>query len=200
MFDPVELARGRQVELEHVDELSFAEEIAKDHLREHPRYYSRLKECDVEGSEGRLSCPTCHRNPRAHASEDSYYMLDEWVCSRCGWSRLISPEYEMQMKRAHCPQCGHRGLVKVPDELVDTRWRPQENPGCDGIAVGMKFILKPAMIRKHGIRYKDRVFTVSHIVAVHLQYASAQTGLPQVLMDADDLPFSVTSDEVEFVT
>jgi DNA-directed RNA polymerase subunit RPC12/RpoP len=128
MFDPVELARGRQVELEHVDEPSFAEEIAKDHLREHPRYYSRLRECDVEGSEGRSSCPTCHRNPRAHAPEGSYYMLDEWLCSKCGWTRLVSPEYEIQMKRADCPRCGHHGLVKVPDEFVDTRWRPQENP------------------------------------------------------------------------
>lgn len=48
-----ELERGRRHEMEHVDEPSFAEIIAEDHLREDPHYYSRLEECMPEG------CPTC---------------------------------------------------------------------------------------------------------------------------------------------
>ncbi len=40
-FDPDELAKGIQFELEHTDNLSVAKEIAKDHLMEDPEYYSK---------------------------------------------------------------------------------------------------------------------------------------------------------------
>lgn len=41
-FDPVELARGTQVELEHTSDPRIAQEIAMDHLVEDPRYYHKL--------------------------------------------------------------------------------------------------------------------------------------------------------------
>lgn len=41
-FDPVELARGTKVEMEHTSDRKIAQEIAMDHLVEDPRYYQKL--------------------------------------------------------------------------------------------------------------------------------------------------------------
>ena len=43
-FDPKQLAKGIEIEMEHVDNPELAKEIAKDHLAEVPNYY--LKEDD----------------------------------------------------------------------------------------------------------------------------------------------------------
>ena len=40
-----ELKKGIEVELEHVDDKSIAEEIAMDHLMEDPAYYSNIEKC-----------------------------------------------------------------------------------------------------------------------------------------------------------
>jgi hypothetical protein len=45
-FDPKALAQGTKVELEHTDNLSYAQEIAMDHLTEDSQYYERLKEME----------------------------------------------------------------------------------------------------------------------------------------------------------
>jgi predicted metalloprotease len=50
-FDPGQLRMGQHHELEHTDNPAVALEIAKDHLREDPLYYTKLKrmeagECD----------------------------------------------------------------------------------------------------------------------------------------------------------
>lgn len=42
-YDPDELAMGAKEEMEHTDDPEEAESIAKDHLREDPKYYSKLK-------------------------------------------------------------------------------------------------------------------------------------------------------------
>jgi predicted Fe-S protein YdhL (DUF1289 family) len=42
-FDPKELEMGKKIELEHTDDSETAERIAKDHLREVPDYYTKLK-------------------------------------------------------------------------------------------------------------------------------------------------------------
>lgn len=41
-FSKKQLAKGRKVELEHTDNPALAQEIAKDHLTEDPRYYTHL--------------------------------------------------------------------------------------------------------------------------------------------------------------
>ena len=41
--DPKELKMGIEVEKEHTDNKHAAEKIARDHLAEHPDYYTRLK-------------------------------------------------------------------------------------------------------------------------------------------------------------
>lgn len=45
--DPNELSQGISVEMEHSDDKDIAEKIARDHLAEDPKYYTKLKE--VEG-------------------------------------------------------------------------------------------------------------------------------------------------------
>ncbi len=45
-FDPMELAKGIQVELEHTDDIEEAKQIAKDHLSEIKDYYSRLADME----------------------------------------------------------------------------------------------------------------------------------------------------------
>jgi len=42
-FDPVQLKQGIRVEREHTKDDKVAREIAMDHLKEDPRYYTKLK-------------------------------------------------------------------------------------------------------------------------------------------------------------
>lgn len=51
-FDPDELAIGRQIELEHTKSPKVAERIAKDHLREIPDYYTRLRKMEADARQG----------------------------------------------------------------------------------------------------------------------------------------------------
>lgn len=44
-IDPQELKMGVEVEKEHTTDLKLAMQIATDHLKEDPRYYSKLKRC-----------------------------------------------------------------------------------------------------------------------------------------------------------
>lgn len=46
-FDPIELAQGVWVEMEHTDDIEIAIEIAMDHLTEDPLYYQKLAK--IEG-------------------------------------------------------------------------------------------------------------------------------------------------------
>ena len=52
-FDPDELAIGRQIELEHTKSPKVAERIAKDHLREFPDYYTRLRKMEADARQGK---------------------------------------------------------------------------------------------------------------------------------------------------
>lgn len=47
-FDPRELKMGIKVEMEHGMGKNQAEKIAKDHLKENPKYYSDLKKCQTK--------------------------------------------------------------------------------------------------------------------------------------------------------
>lgn len=49
-FDADELAAGIKVEMEHTTDPAVAEEVAKDHLVEDDKYYSKLKEIEKAGS------------------------------------------------------------------------------------------------------------------------------------------------------
>jgi len=51
-FDPVELSRGIEVELEHTDDVHIALEIALDHLEEDPHYYTKLAKIHKEHGPG----------------------------------------------------------------------------------------------------------------------------------------------------
>lgn len=46
-FDPEEIAMGIEVEKEHTNDESEARKIAIDHLKENPKYYSKLRECGL---------------------------------------------------------------------------------------------------------------------------------------------------------
>lgn len=41
-YDPKELKVGTKIEMEHTNNVNVAEKIAKDHLREHPKYYTHF--------------------------------------------------------------------------------------------------------------------------------------------------------------
>ena len=47
-FDPVQLRRGIQVEMEHTRDAKIAEGIAMDHLVEDPLYYGKLATIHVD--------------------------------------------------------------------------------------------------------------------------------------------------------
>jgi hypothetical protein len=40
-----QIEMGKKIEMEHVNDVKLAEEIAMDHLEEIPDYYTRLKKC-----------------------------------------------------------------------------------------------------------------------------------------------------------
>jgi hypothetical protein len=60
-YDPEQLARGAEVELEHTDNEAEAKKIAKDHLDEDPEYYVKLEKVEGSVEEKKLS-------PRARKS------------------------------------------------------------------------------------------------------------------------------------
>jgi hypothetical protein len=49
-FDPEQLKMGVEAELEHTSNREMAEEIAKDHLKEDPKYYTKLKKMEESKS------------------------------------------------------------------------------------------------------------------------------------------------------
>jgi hypothetical protein len=51
-FDPIQLAIGIRVEMEHTIDPMFAKAIAKDHLMENPRYYTYLVAMEQELKSG----------------------------------------------------------------------------------------------------------------------------------------------------
>jgi len=48
LFDPQELEKGINVELEHTNDRKTAKEIAKDHLTENPKYYTDLEKANID--------------------------------------------------------------------------------------------------------------------------------------------------------
>lgn len=50
-FDPEELRRGAEHELEHTDDPDVAREIAMDHLSEDPNYYANLDAMEAASEE-----------------------------------------------------------------------------------------------------------------------------------------------------
>jgi hypothetical protein len=49
--DPDELSAGIKVEMEHTDDTHVAETIARDHLAEDPRYYTKLRASGIKGED-----------------------------------------------------------------------------------------------------------------------------------------------------
>lgn len=47
-FDPKELKMGIEIEKEHTDDIQLAKKISKDHLKEFPKYYTRLKKMEKQ--------------------------------------------------------------------------------------------------------------------------------------------------------
>lgn len=45
-FDPIELKKGIKVEMEHTTDKKIAETIAKQHLAEDPKYYTKLNKME----------------------------------------------------------------------------------------------------------------------------------------------------------
>lgn len=89
-FDQGQLRRGVEVESEHTDDPQIAREIAKDHLTEHPRYYTALKEM-----EKRL------KSQEKHSSVDSKGRL-VWITGRGGagkstMARKLAPEFDLMV-------------------------------------------------------------------------------------------------------
>lgn len=71
-FDPKQLAMGIRVELEHTKNLKIAREIAMDHLKEDPRYYTKLKKIEPQHeAETSLKGYTRHTDPGAAGSMNS---------------------------------------------------------------------------------------------------------------------------------
>ncbi len=62
-FDPRQLAMGIKVEMEHTKSVRIAREIAMDHLKEDPAYYSKLKKVHKESRTLRALTPLLENQP-----------------------------------------------------------------------------------------------------------------------------------------
>lgn len=97
-----EIAMGTKVEMEHTDSKEEAEKIAKEHLAEHPDYYSRLKKAGLnaetfEAKDGkRMYCPNCKTNRTWNSGfkkQNLDYSKGErprdfifYVCQKCNYA------------------------------------------------------------------------------------------------------------------
>lgn len=55
VFDQEQLRNGIKVELEHTTDHAIAKEIAKDHLKEDPQYYIKLREMEGKTATKQMS-------------------------------------------------------------------------------------------------------------------------------------------------
>ena len=62
--NPVELAMGIKVEMEHTDDPKKAEKIAMDHLKENPSYYSQLKLSGIDSHQERPKAKAKAKSPK----------------------------------------------------------------------------------------------------------------------------------------
>lgn len=67
-FDPKQIAMGKKIEMEHVDDPAMAEEISRDHLTEFPDYYSRLKRMEAAAEKAKEG--SCGKMKRADGDDD----------------------------------------------------------------------------------------------------------------------------------
>lgn len=97
--DPYELRIGIDTEMEHTTDRNIAKKIALDHLREHPKYYTKLR-----------SVGLVHRNgpERRKASRRDASDIKGLPCPRCGSTdtRNASNYGRIIHDRMHCLACG----------------------------------------------------------------------------------------------
>lgn len=104
-----EIAMGIKVEMEHTKSKEKAEKIAKEHLAEHPDYYSRLKSAGLSAEND--GCPTCNAPRKEYTEYKKCGDCGVVVCTPngCGliaqdsswnnnWDWLCSSCYDKDMK------------------------------------------------------------------------------------------------------
>lgn len=79
-FDSGELAKGVEIEKEHTNDKELAEEIAKDHLKEIPDYYTRLQKMEEE-AKAELSDENSEDVPEC--TEDVFLLLTLAARQKC---------------------------------------------------------------------------------------------------------------------
>lgn len=121
-YDPAELARGVDVEMEHTDDPEIAKVIAKDHLDEDPHYYARLLEAGIT------------HNPQATYDDPEFYissgLSDAMYTLRARWYENVGygpalrdrytitltadPQTSLEKANAWLAEHGHPPLTEVP--------------------------------------------------------------------------------------
>lgn len=121
-YDPAELARGVDVEMEHTDDPEIAKVIAKDHLDEDPHYYARLLEAGIT------------HNPQPTYDDPEFYissgLSDAMYTLRARWYENVGygpalrdrytitltadPQTSLEKANAWLAEHGHPPLTEVP--------------------------------------------------------------------------------------
>jgi hypothetical protein len=109
-FDPRELARGTEVELEHTYDRGIAREIAMDHLAEDPRYYQKLALIETAHHQRRFA------SPMGGTGVSECYLLTDgtyYVRRASGVVEKVSPQEAMRFPS--CTQIGpSSGATPMP--------------------------------------------------------------------------------------
>jgi hypothetical protein len=92
--DPEELKKGIETEKEHTDDSTKAEQIALDHLKEDPKYYTKLKKAGLE--EQPLNEAKDEKGKWTNANGKSMYDQFKEIDNLNGQEVLIGLDWEME--------------------------------------------------------------------------------------------------------
>ena len=139
-FDPEELSMGVEIEKEHTVDKELAEEIAKDHLKEIPDYYTRLRKMEEEAKaemnqDEVTDTDSLFASLQSNARQDrkAMGMNPEGMDSVCAWCqsvyddvtgkpiRQLTPEeYATVQSHGMCSACNAIQQAKM-DEVRNQR-------------------------------------------------------------------------------
>lgn len=123
-FDPADLARGIEAELEHTGDRALAREIAMDHLAERPDYYDLLEKMEATPEPPDLAALQAERLAKPWTTDASRYQSALGV--KQPWIAEISPvQYGRMSARAKKAYDAKRAAEWEASGVAKERWRKE---------------------------------------------------------------------------
>lgn len=118
-FDPEQLKKGIEIELEHTSDRDAAEEIAKDHLRENSKYYDLLDKMEKDAG-----------IKEEQSAAERYKKHKEWRRKNPEKVRAQVKRHEMKSRsNPSDPQTGHQA-AREDTRQDKENGKKKKNPKC----------------------------------------------------------------------